>query len=260
VSELTVEINGASAGLRVLGFSPATQLASDVACEIVTTTTTNSARSFDATLGGQLPVPFGEVVAHATPSFNAGLSNGETTTEKLNRLPPKHAVVISGTSSEGRGVFFKLKRTSQTSLEGVHDLAVTFVAPAGWRGGDVRVVCNAQGQRKVFWIKQAATLGCEGDTVRLYLAGRGRPRTVAKPVVVAPPPTGKQSSSLDAVSADVVSTVEGSQQRQPTWIEKFTVETKAGEWVAKPQAAARLVERPEDGDQHDGDDPQNQVQ
>jgi hypothetical protein len=186
VEELTVEISGAAAGLRVHQFAPTTQLASDIAREIQTTTTTKSARSLDATLGGALPVPYAELVAHVSPSINAGASSGETTTEKLNRLPPKRAVVVSGTSAEGCGVFFKLKRSSQTSLEGVHELAVTFVAPAGWRGGEVHVACNARGRRKVLWISQPATLGHEGDTVRLYVAGRGRVREVAKPVVIEP--------------------------------------------------------------------------
>ena len=183
VDELTVEISGAAAGLRVHDFAPSTQLTSDIAREIETTTTTKNARSLDATLGGALPVPYAELVAHVSPSINAGTSSGETTTEKLNRLPPKHAVVVSGTSSEGRGVFFKLKRSSQTSLEGVHELAVTFVAPAGWRGGEVHVACNAHGRRKFLWITQPATLGREGNTVRLYVAGRGAVRQVAKPVV-----------------------------------------------------------------------------
>jgi hypothetical protein len=82
-------------------------------------------------------------------------------------------------------VFFKLKRSSQTSLEGVHELAVTFVAPAMWRGAIVQVGCSARGERKLLWvIKQDATLGSEGDSVRLYLASRSV-RQVAKPVVVA---------------------------------------------------------------------------
>jgi hypothetical protein len=184
VDELTVDISGAPSGLRVHSFAPATQLASDVARDIETTTTTKSARSLDATLGGGLPVPCAELVATVSPSISGGISSGETTTEKLNRLPPKHALVVSGTSAEGRGVFFKLKRSSQTSLEGVHELAVTFVAPAGWRGGEVLVACSAHGRRRMLWMSQQATLGREGDLVRLYLVnGRRELREVAKPVV-----------------------------------------------------------------------------
>jgi len=211
VDELDIEISGASAGLSVYDFAPATQLASDIAREIETTTTTKRARSLDGTLGGSLPVPYAEIVAHVSPSINAGMSSGETTTEKLKRLPPKHAIVVSGTSSEGRGVFFKLKRSSQTSLEGRHLLAVTFVAPAGWRGGGVQVACDARGQRKMFWIKQPATLGSEGDMVRLYLTGRGTVRRVAKPIITetALKSRSKRSNSkLDEVAAEVAVMVE----------------------------------------------------
>jgi hypothetical protein len=142
----------------------------------------------------------------------------------------------------------------------VHDLAVTFVAPAGWRGGDVRVACSAQGQRKVLWISQDATLGCEVDAVRLYLAARGRPRTVAKPVVMDAPVLKKHPSALDTAAADVAQTVQEAKRGPATWIEKFTGPAKTGEWVAKPQTPQRLVERPEGGDQHDGHDSQDQVQ
>ena len=171
VEELDIEINGAATGLRVHSFSPSTQLASDLSKEIETTTTTKKEHSFGATLGGALPVPHANVVAQVSPSINANTSSCETVTEKLNRLPPKYAVVVSGTSSDGRGVFFKLKRSSQTSLEGVHELTVVFVAPVEWQGGEVRVVCSARGTRKVLWIKQSTTFSRATGTVQLYLAG-----------------------------------------------------------------------------------------
>lgn len=207
VNELTVEINGAAAGMRVFDFAPTTQMTSDVAAPIETTTTTKSVRSLDGSLGGALPVPYAAEIAHVTPSINAGISKGETTTEKLNRLPPKYAVVVSGTSSEGRGVFFKLKRSSQTSLEGVHELAVTFIVPAGWRGGDVYVGCSAGGQKKVLFMKQTATLGVEGSPVRLYLAGRGTVRRVAKPVVAEASPAWRPERRPEATAAEVAEMV-----------------------------------------------------
>jgi hypothetical protein len=182
VEELDIEINGAAAGLRVIDFSPGTQLASDFAHEIETTTTTKRARSLDGTLGGGLPVPYAGLVAHVSPSVSAGISGSETATEKINRLPPKHAIVVSGTSSEGRGAFFKLKRSSQTSLEGVHELRVTFVVPADWQTGQVRVGCSARGRRRLLLLKHDATLGRAAADVRLHRTDGGMVREVAKPV------------------------------------------------------------------------------
>ncbi|HEX2475703.1 MAG TPA: hypothetical protein VHK01_13210 [Lacipirellulaceae bacterium] len=205
VEELDIEINGAAAGLRVIDFSPMTQLASDIAQEIETTTTTKRARSLDGTLGGGLPVPYAGLVAHVSPSINAGLSGSETATEKLNRLPPKHAIVVSGTSSEGRGVFFKLKRSSQTSLEGVHELAVTFVVPADWRGGKVRVGCSARGQRRILLLKHDATLGRAAGDVQLHRTDGGMIREVAKPVLAdkddSTPNVALPASYLEAATA-----------------------------------------------------------
>ena len=203
VEELDIEINGAAAGLRVVDFWPATRLASDIAQQIETTTTTKRGRSIDGTLGGGLPVPYAGLVAHVSPSINAGISGSETATEKTNRLPPKQAIVVSGTSSEGRGVFFKIKRSSQTSLEGVHELAVTFAVPADWQGDEVRVGCSARGRRALLWIKQPATLGRAAGNVRLHLVGSGPVHHVAKPVQADDPPTGP-TAFLAAAAANVI--------------------------------------------------------
>jgi hypothetical protein len=191
VDEIDIEVSGATAGLRVQDFAPATQLASEFTREIETTTTNKKARSLEATLGGTLPVPGAEAAAHITPSISGGLAGCESATEKINRLPPKHVVVVSGTYAEGRGVFFKLKRTNQTSLEGVHELAVTFVAPRSWAAVPLQVECNALGQKKTLWMKQTATLGHIDRYVQMMPATIGPiNQTVLKP-------TGDEEPKVD---------------------------------------------------------------
>jgi hypothetical protein len=177
--------------------------------EIETTTTKKRARSLDATLGGALPVPYAELVAHVAPSINAGISGSEVATERMNRLPPMQAVVVSGTSSEGRGVFFKLKRSSQTSLEGVHGLSVTFMVPASWKGGEVQVACSAYGRRKLLWIKQPATLGESSGTVRLRLAGAAPVYHVAKPVAGEPSAAARAASTTTKAARGPANTRNG---------------------------------------------------
>jgi hypothetical protein len=183
VDEIDIEVSGAMAGLRVQDFAPRTQLASEITREIETTTTTKKMRSLEGTLGGSLPIPGAEAAARLTPSISAGLSGCETATEKINRLPPKHVVVVCGTTAEGRGVFFKLKRTSQTSLEGVHELAVTFVAPRTWPAIAIKVECKALGERKTLWMKQETTLGHLDRYVQLMPAAPAPTRQVVlKPI------------------------------------------------------------------------------
>lgn len=122
-------------------------------------------------------------------------------------MPPKYAIVVSGTAAEGRGVFFKLKRWSQTSLEGVHPLSVTFIVPAGWRGGDVYVNCNAGGQRKMLFIKQSTTLGTDGGPVRLYLTRGGSVRQVAKPIVADVAPEWRPTRRAERAASEVAELV-----------------------------------------------------
>src|SRR4051812_7507850 len=194
VEELAIEVKGAAANLRVVDFSPATQLVSDIAREIELTTTTKKIRAFDASLGGTIPIPGAEAIAHLTPSMSADLSNSDIATEKFNRLPPKHAIVVSGTSSEGRGVFYKLKRYSQTSLEGLHELSITFVAPRTWQWSELRVDCAARGERKMLWIKQDATIGQSTRMVQLVA-------TTPKPVkqLVLKPADGQPATATSKV-------------------------------------------------------------
>src|SRR5262249_1335276 len=52
VDELAIEISGAYAGLRVEDFAPTTQMFTDVAHDIETTTTKKKTRSLDGSLGG----------------------------------------------------------------------------------------------------------------------------------------------------------------------------------------------------------------
>ncbi len=205
IDELDIEINAASAGLYVQDFAPTTQLTSDVAQPIESTITTKKDHSLDASLGGALPVPYAELVAHVTPSINAGTTRSHTATEKVNRLPPMQPIVVSGTASEGRGVFFKIKRSSQTSLEGVHELTVSFIVPKNWQGSAVRVSCNAGGQRKVMWMKQPASLGGTTRDVQLYLVGDTGMQEVARHRAAAKPIEPPRCPSLfEAAAAEMI--------------------------------------------------------
>jgi hypothetical protein len=180
VRELDFEVDASDAELRVAGFAPATQLHTDITQPIYTSTTKENARALEATLGGELPVPMGDVVSHVTPSVTAAVGKSESATERLSRLPPKEAIVVSGTASQGQGVFYKLKRSTQTSLEGVHEISIQFVVPEDWQGCALRVTCTARGQRTVFWMDKPAQFGQVAARVQLYEAGDAEMRDLAR--------------------------------------------------------------------------------
>src|SRR4029079_17600910 len=95
-------------------------------------------------------------------------------------------------------VFFKLKRYSQTSLEGSHELTVTFVAPRAWRWSEIRVDCAARGEQKLLWMKQSGTIGQTTRLVQLVEMSAKPARQVVlkpaasdQPVAKAPPAVAK---------------------------------------------------------------------
>jgi hypothetical protein len=153
-----------------------TQLAAEaVAVETITKTTKD--RSIGATLGAGVPI--GGIGAELKPAVSAGMASGKEATEKIKRIPPKRPIVVSGTFGEGRAVFFKFKQSSQTSFEGVHELVITFIAPADWRSGDVRITCAARGHKPVFWTTQPTVFGEVDDVIYLYPEGDRRLRDAA---------------------------------------------------------------------------------
>jgi hypothetical protein len=180
VESIRVEISDCDQRLRVFDFAPATQLESALADDVEWTRTTESTSSLGASLGGELPACVGDVVAHVTPTLNAAKGEREVVTEKQIRVAPLHAVITSGTIDHEHGVFFTLRPSPQTSLEGVHELTVAFIAPAEWRGDAVRVTCRATGEQKVLWMKQQRVWAEKSGGVALYLAGDAAARRAAE--------------------------------------------------------------------------------
>ncbi len=179
VQSLRVEITDEDRRLRVFDFSPSTQLASELAENIERTTTTESTYELGAAIGGELPC-IGDVVARVTPSITAGKGGREVITEKKVLVAPKHVVVASGTINQAHGVFFTLRPSPQSTLEGLHEFTVAFVVPAKWRGDAVRVRCTAAGEQKVLWVKQQKVWAEQSGGVALYLAGDAEARRAAQ--------------------------------------------------------------------------------
>jgi hypothetical protein len=179
VEEVRIELGDADNRLRVHSFSPGTKLTSNYSDDIEWTRTTDDSRELGASLGGELPTPIGGLIANVTPSISGGTTNREKITEKQLRVAPRFAVVASGTIAQGHGVFFKLRSSPQTSLEGTHEFAVRFVVPAKWRGDAIRVCCQATGTEKVLWMTQQATWAHTCGGVAMYLAGDAKARQAA---------------------------------------------------------------------------------
>lgn len=177
VQDVVITIDGAEAGLRVHDYWPRTELASEHAEPIEVKRTESTDKSIGASLGGKLA---GDVAL--TPTISGGATRIESSTQRENRLPPKRAVVVSGATGGRSGVYFKLRRSSQSTLEGERTFKVTFAAPSDWDGGAIRVHCLARGEKKWLFVEQRRVWNEIERPVELRLVSH----TVAKPAVSEP--------------------------------------------------------------------------
>jgi len=180
VRDLRIEVFDCDRSMRVHSFSPTTRMTSQYTGAIERTITNESSNTFGITLGGELPAPIGDVVAHVAPSVSGGRANREVVTEKEKRLPPKEVLVASGTIEQEHGVFFRLRPSPQTTLEGMHELTVRFLVDADWRGDIIAVRSSASGEQKFLWVKQQKKWAQETQHVVLFLEGDEAARHAAE--------------------------------------------------------------------------------
>ena len=101
---------------------------------------------------------------------------------KYEKLPPRETLLASGTIHEGYGVFFKLRPSSQTTLEGSKSFSAIFVVPRSWRGDWIRLECEAVGVDRALLptLSHEVSSGMAGFSLALYLEGDSQAEEVAE--------------------------------------------------------------------------------
>ena len=152
--------------LRVYDFLPRTTLAAGIDGTIDVVESTERT----AKLGGTLSGAFEHLLKAAV---EADVGRKTTRSQTYSRLPPLESVAASGTLDRATTVYFKLKRTPRTPLEGSHEFIVMFRAPVGWRAGYLVADCRAAGWRRgpIRSLDEQAECGGGRFTVALYQEG-----------------------------------------------------------------------------------------
>lgn len=125
-------------GFPVTDYQPKTELQSDFASPISISKKDEQSDSFGLNLNGNAP-PYGG--GH----LGADDSQKRLDAKEYQRHAPMQAVVASGTTDRGHGVYFKFRWTAVQVLEGEKHFQVTFVVPQPWRGGLIDVEVTATG-------------------------------------------------------------------------------------------------------------------
>lgn len=156
----------------LVDYAPRTQMQSDIHGLIAV----EKRREHNSNLGVNANGSIEKVV---NVNGNAGTSQSRSETLRFDRMPEQEILVASGTIHRGTGAFFRFHPSKQFTLEGGRDLIVTFRVPQSWRGGVLRVVCAAEGKRKVFAGLTEPVRAKRTFIVPTYLKGDDQARQVA---------------------------------------------------------------------------------
>jgi hypothetical protein len=119
--------------------------------------------------------------AHYTVTASGDVSGQTKSGVAYEMLPPQEIVLASGTVHDAHGVFFKLKPSTQTTLEGMKAFSVIFAVPRGWRGGCLKLQCEAIGLNRglVRILDRELDCGQAVFSIALHLAGDGEAEALA---------------------------------------------------------------------------------
>jgi hypothetical protein len=143
--------------LRVADYAPKTELATDV-------------------VEPALAIEYqGRAAVRYALTQQTGFLKGEYQASKVSyrKLPPLEALVASGITERGYGVFYKLRSSERVTLEGDREFSCLFEVPKRWRGDCLLVKCEADGINRGYlgYFDSKVKAGLAGFVLGLYLDG-----------------------------------------------------------------------------------------
>lgn len=122
---------------QIVDYAPQTQATSDWAGEISSESVATKNMEFNANLNAGVP-------GYGSGGFLLNSTNNENTVSRQSFKAPLTAVVTSGLSQRGRGVFFRFTTSRESIIEGGQKLQFIVEVPSTWRGDLCHVHCVAR--------------------------------------------------------------------------------------------------------------------
>lgn len=136
IVELLYRIESPHLDARIVDYSPRTQLVTDLAGNVNVETSHEATHSLGLGISGK----YDQYV-----TGDASTTRGKKEASKLNYelLPPLEIVASSGTTRRSTGVYFKLRPSPRSTLEGAKDYVIVLRVPNAWRADSFCVTCEA---------------------------------------------------------------------------------------------------------------------
>lgn len=176
--------------MRIVDYTPKTTLASDLAGNVTIEKKQETTKGIGLAVTAPLEWP-----AKLTGSGDLGTKTTDSTRYEL--VPPKIAVAASGTLDRGYSVYFKVKPSRSTSLEGARPFTLVLRVPHSWRADYVHLSCTASAaaQGLLGPLDEELVCGQRKFVVALYAEGDASAKAAAERLIRA------ESELLKTISA-----------------------------------------------------------
>ena len=171
VQSFRFEIQWSQSPFPLVDYFPKTTMQSDVEGLIAIEKQT------ETTLTGK--VDAAASIASVTASVLGQGSRRDLTKKNYSEVPRHELLVASGTVQRGTGAFYRFYDSRKFSLEGGRDLVVLYRVSPSWRGGVLRVVCEAERSRKILGTFDDSSVESRAFMVPIYLQADPASRDMA---------------------------------------------------------------------------------
>ena len=160
-------ISGTTANsFQIVDYAPKTTLATDVSGLISSEQSDDESTSIGVNALAPRDFP---IKADASAKHSAGTH----VSNRMEKLPPKQLVSASGTMHRGLSAYFKLKPSTQTTLEGDKTFEITVQVKRNWRASMMHVNCAAFAKPRSGGFSDKANVVCgqRAFVVGVHIAG-----------------------------------------------------------------------------------------
>jgi hypothetical protein len=120
----------------VVDYNPRTEMSSNLAGNVGIERKKEASKSLGINLTGSF-----DQLVRGSGGGDVGVK--DTSNVRYELKPRMEVLLASGTINRGTGAYFKLRSSSDTSLEGDREFTMTFRVPSDWRGDIMYLKCEA---------------------------------------------------------------------------------------------------------------------
>jgi hypothetical protein len=149
--------------MRIREYLPKTTLESAVAADQIEVTAENEKSSATGVEANGTTAPLTIGGSHSQNSKKSESS-------RYKQVAPKDIILASGTVDREHGVFYRIRPSRMSSLEGARDFTLRVAISKTWRGAVCEIACSARANKQTKFSTSVVAAGADQGHVGMYLA------------------------------------------------------------------------------------------